>query len=121
MVKGELLRGSLYVTLINLIILDFYHTIPWYIQYGPIIVVGIVTVLSVVLDKDNNEEENKKAPILYRLFLLISLCLVVISMNVAVGEPSTELFNIYSLSFWTIFIAVPLLSSVYSKVKERES
>ena len=121
MLKDELLRVSLYATFINLIILDFFHEIPWYIQYGPIIAVGIVSVLSVIIRKGDNEEGSRDAPIICRLFLLISLSLVVICMNIFIGEPSTELFSIYSSKFWIVFIALPLLGSVYNKVKAREA
>lgn len=120
MLKGELLRGLLYITFLNLIILDFFSGIPWYVQYGPIIISGFIILLTAFLEKDDEHAEEKEAPLLYRIFLMVALCLLIFGMNIFVGEPSTELFNIKHTKFWIFFIVLPVLGDIFLKVKKRE-
>ncbi|MEK4556250.1 hypothetical protein [Jeotgalicoccus sp. FSL K6-3177] len=53
--------------------------------------------------------------------ILVSIILLIAGMNIFVGAPRHDIFNITDFSFWIVFIALPLLGNVYNKVKEREA
>lgn len=122
MLKNILLMGPVYISFIICIITDFFTGIPWYIQYGPIIVFGSIAVIAAVLEIDEDEAEQKetgkrtKLGFLFRIALILSIWFLIVSMNIFVGEPTTDVFNIYDLSFWVFLVAIPILNRVHIKI-----
>lgn len=107
-----ILSGGLF----TLIVTDFYHGIPWYIQFGPIILAFLIIFIGAYFENKNgeveesdsgDEEQGSKKQWLY------AMCLVwaaIIAMNIFVGEPEGNVFNIRNPEFWILVVALPLLS-----------
>lgn len=107
-----LLSGGLF----TLIVTDFYRGIPWYIQFGPIILAFMIIFIMAMFEKKENESEEietadeKKEGRKRWLFGMGTVWLAIIAMNVFIGEPSGTVFNIRNPEFWVLIVALPLLS-----------
>lgn len=127
MLKNIFIMGSVYISFIIWIISDFFTGIPWYIQYGPIILfVGIAVIVAILeMDDDDDETEQEKTDkgtklgYFFRLSLILFIWILIASMNIFIGEPATDVFNIYDLSFWVFFVAIPILNRVHIKIIEK--
>ena len=98
------------------IIADFFPGVPWYIQIGPMILTVIILFLLAVFEKKEAEskevktaDERKKRRKHWLAFIVFTW-LVIIAMNIFVGEPEGNVFNIRNLEFWILIVALPLLS-----------
>ena len=98
------------------IIADFFPGIDWYIQIGPMILTVIILFLLAIFEKKEAEpkkvktaDERKKHK-KYWLAFIIFTWLVIIAMNIFVGEPNGNVFNIRNLEFWILIVVLPLLS-----------
>ena len=103
-------------SLLIFIIADFFPGIDWYIQIGPMILTVIILFLLAIFEKKEAEpkevktaDERKKHK-KYWLALIVFTWLVIIAMNIFVGEPEGNVFNIRNLEFWILIVALPLLS-----------
>lgn len=127
MLKNIFLMGPLYISLLILIITDFFNEVPSYIQYGPIIVFGAIAIIVAILEMDVDEDEagqketgkENKVSLFFGMSLILPTGLLTAAMNVFVGEPKTDVFNIYDLSFWVFFVALPILNNVLFKIMEK--
>ena len=97
-----------------MIIADFFPGTSWIVQFGPMVLVWIVIGLIYIFAKDDPEEEidknERKRSRRYLLSSIVIIWLVTISLNIFVGEPAGDLFNIYKAEFWFLLVALPLLS-----------
>lgn len=126
MLKNIFIMGSIYISFIIWIITDFFLEIPWYIQYGPIILFGGIAVIVAILEMDDDEDETEqketgkrtKFSSLFRFSLVLFIWFLIAAMNIFVGKPRTDAFNIYDLSFWVFLVAVPILNRVQIRVME---
>ncbi|WP_213809594.1 hypothetical protein [Jeotgalicoccus sp. WY2] len=124
MLKNIFLMGSVYISFIW-IITDFFTEIPWYVQYGPIILFGGIAVIVAILEMDDDEDDKEqketgkgtKLGSLFRLSLILFIWLLIAAMNIFVGKPRTDAFNIY-LSFWVFLVAIPTLTKIHIKIVE---
>ena len=105
------------------IIADFFPGVPWYIQIGPMILTVIILFLLAVFEKKEAEskevktaDERKKRRKHWLAFIVFTW-LVIIAMNIFVGEPEGNVFNIRNLEFWILIVALPLLSQFNYKKK----
>ncbi len=127
MLKNIFLMGPVYISFIIWIISDFFTEIPWYIQYGPIILFGGIAVIVAILEMDDDEDEAEqketvkgtKFGSLFRFSLVLFIWILIASMNIFVGSPRTEVFNIYDLSFWVFLVAIPILNKVHIRIIEK--
>lgn len=118
--------GSVYISFIIWIITDFFTGIPWYVQYGPIILFGGIAVIVAILEMDDDEDDKEqketgkgtKLGSLFRLSLILFIWLLIAAMNIFVGKPRTDAFNIYDLSFWVFLVAIPTLTKIHIKIIE---
>lgn len=118
--------GSVYISFIIWIITDFFTGIPWYVQYGPIILFGGIAVIVAILEMDDDEDDKEqketgkgtKLGSLFRLSLILFIWLLIAAMNIFVGKPRTDAFNIYDLSFWVFLVAIPTLNKIHIKIIE---
>lgn len=98
------------------IIADFFPGIDWYIQIGPMILTVIIIFLLAMLEKKEAEPkeietaDEKKKRKKYWLAFIIFIWLIITAMNIFVGEPEGNVFNIRSPEFWILIVALPLLS-----------
>lgn len=76
----------------------------------------IIIFLAVLFEKKEDEpkgietaDERKKRR-KYWLAFIIFIWLVIIAMNIFVGEPEGNVFNIRNLEFWILIVVLPLLS-----------
>lgn len=121
MLKGTFLWYLLYASLLFLIIVDFFHGIPWYIQYGPMILAWIVVVIVAIFEKEEDKsgekipDYNKKNNNKTWIYFLLFTWLLVIFMNAVVGEPKAEIFNMYNPEFWVFVVLIPLLAAFTHK------
>ncbi|MEY8561084.1 hypothetical protein AALF85_10305 [Jeotgalicoccus halotolerans] len=127
MIKNIFLLGSLYISSIILIATDFFNGIPWYIQFGPLLVFGSLTAVITIWNMDAEEDEtldktaeNSKYINFIPTFILVSILFLIAGMNIFVGAPRNDIFNITDFSFWIVFVALPILNRVYVKVAERQ-
>ena len=103
-------------SLFTLIVTDFYPRIPWYIQFGPIILTIMIIFIGAYFEKKKGEPEEsesvdeRKESRKQWLFLMGAVWAAIIAMNVLVGEPKMNAFNIQELQFWVLVVALPLLS-----------
>ncbi|MDO5360965.1 hypothetical protein [Jeotgalicoccus psychrophilus] len=126
MLKNIFLMGSVYISFIIWIITDFFTGIPWYVQYGPIILFGGIAVIVAILEMDDDEDDKEqketgkgtKLGSLFRLSLILFIWLLIAAMNIFVGKPRTDAFNIYDLSFWVFLVAIPTLNKIHIKIIE---
>lgn len=126
MLKNIFLMGSLYISFIICIITDFFSGIDWYIQFGPIILFGGIAVIVAILEMDDDEEETEqketgkrtKLGSLFRFSLVLFIWFLIAAMNIFVGKPRTDAFNIYDLSFWVFLVAIPILNRVQIRILE---
>lgn len=126
MLKNIFLMGSVYISFIIWIITDFFTGIPWYVQYGPIILFGGIAVIVAILEMDDDEDDKEqketgkgtKLGSLFRLSLILFIWLLIAAMNIFVGKPRTDAFNIYDLSFWVFLVAIPTLTKIHIKIIE---
>lgn len=116
MLKNIFLMGSVYISFIIWIITDFFTGIDWYIQIGPMILTVVILFLLAIFEKKEAEpkgvktaDERKKHK-KYWLAFIIFIWLVIIAMNIFIGEPEGNVFNIRNLEFWILIVALPLLS-----------
>lgn len=116
MFKNIFLMGSVYISFIIWIITDFFTGIDWYIQIGPMILTVVILFLLAIFEKKEAEpkgvktaDERKKHK-KYWLAFIIFTWLVIIAMNIFVGEPNGNVFNIRNLEFWILIVVLPLLS-----------
>lgn len=110
-------------SLLIFIIADFFPGIDWYIQIGPMILTVIIIFLLAMFEKKEAEpkeiktaDERKKRR-KYWLAFIIFIWLVIIAMNIFVGEPEGNAFNIRNLEFWILIVVLPLLSQFNFKKK----
>lgn len=88
----------------------------WYVQFGPIILTFVIILIGATFeDKENNQEddETKKPKISgrkYTALFIILLALLIISLNIFVGEPEMRIANIHNPEFWILMVVLPLLS-----------
>lgn len=98
------------------IIADFFPGIDWYIQVGPMILTVIILFLLAIFEKKEAEPkeietaDEKKKRKKYWLAFIIFIWLIITAMNIFVGEPEGNVFNIRSPEFWILIVALPLLS-----------
>lgn len=126
MLKNIFLMGSVYISFIIWIITDFFTGIPWYVQYGPIILFGGIAVIVAILEMDDDEDDKEqketgkgtKLGSLFRLSLILFIWLLIAAMNIFVGKPRTDAFNICDLSFWVFLVAIPTLNKIHIKIIE---
>ncbi|CAD2070940.1 hypothetical protein GCM10007275_16470 [Jeotgalicoccus coquinae] len=130
MFKYVFLIGSVYISSIIAIVTDFFDGIPWYIQFGPLIVFGGITAIIIILDMNDEEdleqeetdrEPQKDVKKIYFIqdLILLSILIPTVGMNLFFGEPKNDILNIGELGFWIFFAAVPILNRVYIKIMER--
>ncbi len=99
-----------------LIVTDFYHGIPWYIQFGPIILALMIIFIGAIFEKKKDKPEtkdtaeDKQTSRKQWLFSMITVWLAIIAMNIFVGEPDMKAFNIRQAEFWLLLVGLPLLS-----------
>ena len=116
MSKHTFITMMLSASLFTLIVTDFYHRIPWYIQFGLVILTFIILMIMAIFEKNDTEEEQVKTPKDNKtikkawLYVMIPAWLAIIVMNVLVGNPEMKIFNIREPQFWIFVVALPLLS-----------
>ena len=128
MLKNIFLMGPVYISFIIWIISDFFTGIPWYIQYGPIILFGGIVVIVAILEMDEEDDETEqketgkrtKFGSLFRFSLILFIWFLIAAMNIFVGKPRTDGFNIYDLSFWVFLVAIPILNKVHIRIIEKQ-
>ena len=127
MFKNIFLLGPSYISYIILIVTDFFNGIPWYIQFGPLFVFGSLTAVITIWNMDREEgetldktAEKPKNVNFIPTLILVSIILLIAGMNIFVGAPRNDIFNITDFSFWIVFVALPILNKVYVKVAERQ-
>lgn len=126
MLRNIFLMGSVYISFTIWIITDFFTGISWYIQYGPIILFGGIVVTVAILEMDDEEDETEqketgkrtKFGSLFRFSLILFIWFLIAAMNIFVGKPRTDAFNIYDLSFWVFLVAIPILNRVQIRIME---
>lgn len=126
MLRNIFLMGSVYISFIIWIITDFFTGISWYIQYGPIILFGGIVVTVAILEMDDEEDgteqketgKRTKFGSLFRFSLILFIWFLIAAMNIFVGKPRTDAFNIYDLSFWVFLVAIPILNRVQIRIME---
>lgn len=116
MSKSKFLLFLFIFSLLIFILSDFFSGLDWYIQIGPMILTVVILFLLAVFEKKEAEpkgvktaDERKKHK-KYWLAFIIFIWLVIIAMNIFVGEPEGNVFNIRNLEFWILIVALPLLS-----------
>lgn len=116
MSKSKFLLFLFIFSFLIFIIADFFPGVPWYIQIGPMILTVILLFLLAVFEKKEAEpkevktaDERKKRRKHWLAFIVFTW-LVIIAMNIFVGEPEGNVFNIRNLEFWILIVALPLLS-----------
>lgn len=98
------------------IIADFFPGVPWYIQIGPMILTVIIIFLAALFEKKEDEPketetaDDRKKHRKYWIAFIIFIWLVIIGMNIFVGEPEGNVFNIGNLEFWILIVVLPLLA-----------
>lgn len=106
-------------SILFLFITDFFYQydwMKWYVQFGPIILTFVIILIGATFeDKENNQEddETKKPKISgrkYTALFIILLALLIISLNIFVGEPEMRIANIHNPEFWILMVVLPLLS-----------
>ena len=104
------------LSLLIFIIGDFFPRTDWYIRIGPMILtVIIILIVSIFGKKEEKSEEietafEKKKRRKYWLAVIIFIWLLIVTMNIFVGEPEGNVFNIRNPEFWILVVALPLLS-----------
>lgn len=116
MSKSKFLLFLFIFSLLIFILADFFPGIDRYIQIGPMILTVIIIFLLAIFEKKEAEpkevktaDERKKHK-KYWLAFIIFTWLVIIAMNIFVGEPNGNVFNIRNLEFWILIVVLPLLS-----------
>lgn len=116
MSKSTFITVIISASVFTLIVADFYPSIPWYVQFGPIILTIMIIFIGAHFEKKKGEpEESASADEMKegRKQWLYGMSLVwaaIIAMNVLVGEPGSNAFNIREPQFWIFVVAIPILS-----------
>ena len=98
------------------IVADFFPGTDWYIRIGPMILTVIIIFLTAMFEKKEDESkeieaaDEKKKRRKHWIAFIIFIWLVIIGMNIFVGEPEGNVFNIRNLEFWILIVALPLLA-----------
>ena len=113
-----------FFAVLNAIILDFFHHLEWvngYVQNGPIFLFILYVLagffITSKLYKGEEPEGKKLSPFIYSMMITIYLT-VIFSMNIFVGEPNLNIFNILNFEFWFFIVALPIISNIISRKKE---
>lgn len=116
MSKSKFLLFLFIFSLLIFILADFFSGLDWYIQIGPMILTVVILFLLAIFEKKEAEpkevktaDERKKRRKHWLAFIVFTW-LVIIAMNIFVGEPEGNVFNIRNLEFWILIVALPLLS-----------
>ena len=76
----------------------------------------IIIFLTAMFEKKEDESkeieaaDEKKKRRKHWIAFIIFIWLVIIGMNIFVGEPEGNVFNIRNLEFWILIVALPLLA-----------
>lgn len=107
-------------------ITDFFYQydwVTWQVQFGPIILTWAILLIAAAFERKESNEENevKKKPKIsgsnhFTLFIVF-VALVIISLNIIVGEPNMSITNMYNPEFWILIVLLPLLSQFHFKKK----
>lgn len=114
--KSTFITVIISASIFTLIVTDFYPGIPWYIQFGPIILAFMIIFIGAYFEKKKDEPEESepvdetKESRKQWLFVMGAVWAAIIAMNVLVGEPEMNAFNIRKPQFWIFVVALPLLS-----------
>lgn len=114
-----------FFAVLNAIILDFYHHLGWvngYVQYG-LIALFILYVLAgsfmaSKLYKDREEPEGRHLSLFIYSMMITTVLTVIFAMNIFVGEPNSNIFNISNSEFWIFAVVVPVISKIMSRKEE---
>ena len=125
MSKGNFLLLLVIISLLTLIITDFFPGTEWYIQYGPLILTEIIIFIMAIFEKKEVEskkiesaDEKRKQRNKFLAFIAF-IWLIVMAMNIFAGEPEADIFNIKNPEFWILIVILPLLSQFnYKKITD---
>ncbi|MEY8561085.1 hypothetical protein AALF85_10310 [Jeotgalicoccus halotolerans] len=125
MSKGNFLLLLVIISLLTLIITDFFPGTEWYIQYGPLILTAIIIFIMAIFEKKEVEskkiesaDEKRKQRNKFLAFIAF-IWLIVMAMNIFAGEPEADIFNIKNPEFWILIVILPLLSQFnYKKITD---
>lgn len=113
-----------FLAVLNAIILDFYHHMEWvssFVQYGPVVLFILYILAGAFITsriyKDGEPEEKKLSPFIYSMMITIFLT-IIFAMNIFVGEPSSNIFNIFNFEFWLFVVIMPITTNIMSRRKE---
>lgn len=114
--KSTFITVIISASMFTLIVTDFYPGISWYVQFGPIILAFMIIFIGAYFEKKKDEPEESepvdetKESRKQWLFVMGAVWAAIIAMNVLVGEPEMNAFNIREPQFWIFVVALPLLS-----------
>lgn len=121
MSKSKFLLFLFIFSLLIFIIGDFFPGTDWYIRIGPMILTVIIIFIAALFEKKEDEpkeietaDERKKRR-KYWLAFIVFVWLVIIAMNIFVGEPKGNVFNIRNPEFWILVVVLPVLSQFHFK------
>lgn len=114
-----------FLAVLNAVILDFYHHLEWvngYVQYGPAVLFILYILagafIASKLYKGEEPEEKKLSPFIYSMMITTFLT-IIFAMNIFVGEPNSNIFNIYNFEFWLFVVIMPIMTNIMSRRKQR--
>lgn len=121
-----IMRVLWFCGIMNAIILDFYHHLEWvngYVQYGPIALLILYVLagsfITSKLYKGREEPEGRKlSPFIHSMIITTALT-VIFAMNIFVGEPNSNIFDISNSEFWIFAVVVPIISKIMSRKAEK--
>lgn len=114
--KSTFITVIISASMFTLIVTDFYPGISWYVQFGPIILAFMIIFIGAYFEKKKDEPEESepvdetKESRKQWLFVMGAVWAAIIAMNVLVGEPEMNAFNIREPQLWIFVVALPLLS-----------
>lgn len=119
--KSNFLLLLVIISLLTLIITDFFPGIEWYVQYGPLMLTVIIILIMAIFEKKEVESkkiesaDEKRKRRKHFLNFIAFIWLIVMAMNIFAGEPEADIFNIKNPAFWILMVILPLLSQFHYK------
>lgn len=117
----SIMRVLGFFAVLNAIILDFYHHLEWvdgYVQYGPMVlfilyILAGAFIASKLYEGREEPEGRNLSPFIYPMMITMFLT-VIFAMNIFVGEPNSDIFDISAFEFWFVVVALPIISKIKS-------
>lgn len=122
MFKNYFFTTLLCMSILFLFITDFFYQyswMTWYIQFGPVILTWILILIAAAFEKKEDKMEtderrpSKISGRKYMFLFTILLALLIIFMNLFVGQPNMGITDIDNPEFWVFIVVLPLLANFH--------